>query len=158
MGWIRCGCGVPMDSSGMLTPLSLSSRRLLLPAQVAQGALLRAFLRPPQNHVLFACEGPPRQVQRTSYPKPLTVQGLCLDASAGFWLRLFSLFLRPVHYPSARMTRSGLSGASTRVGRARSPRSTAKNGSSTSNVCIGTRPTAQPHPSASTLAMWSLPP
>ena len=45
------------------------SRRLLLPAQVAQGALLRAFLCSPQNHVVFACEGSSRQVQCTLYTR-----------------------------------------------------------------------------------------
>ena len=52
-------------SSIMLTSLC---RRLLLPPQVAQGALLRALFHPSQDHVLFACEGPPREVQRMSEP------------------------------------------------------------------------------------------
>ena len=126
------------------------SRHLLLPPQVAQGALLCAFFRPPQDYVFCSLEGAPRQAQRASY-SPRISKKLSL-------IRLSSRNYRLVHYRSVRMTRSGLSVASTRAGRARSPRSTVRSGSSTSTGSSATSPTARPHPSASTPATLSSPP
>ena len=130
---------------------SWSYRRLLLSAQVAQGALLRAVVDPPQNYVFGAVEGAPRQAQCTC-----TIHLSPGDVTTRFLTSAASCY-RLVRYPFARMTRSASSGGSTKVGRARSHRCTVRSGSSTSTVCNGTSRTARRHLLASTQARSSSP-
>lgn len=126
------------------------SRRLLFPAQVAQGTLRCALIRPPQDYVLRSLEGASRQAQCA--PRlPYTLRTLNLIRSLFHDHRL-------VHYQSVRTMRSGLSEGSTGVGKARSPRYTARSGLSTSTVSSVTSRTARQYPLVSTQAKSLSPP
>ena len=58
-GWIGCVVDVVcMPSPVVLTLSPALSRRLFLPAQVAQGALLGALVRPAQDHVRLFVQRP----------------------------------------------------------------------------------------------------
>ena len=123
-GWIGCVVDVVcMLSPVVLTLSPVLSRCLFLPAQVAQGALLRALLHPAQNYVFGVVEGAPGQAQRTCI---MYTYGVNVTQHNIVFILLCAI--SAARCPSARMMRFGLSGASTRVGRARSPRFIARSG------------------------------
>lgn len=109
---------VEMITERMSFAVSLCSYRcLLFPTQVAQGALLGALIYPPQNPVLCSLQGAPCQAQRMFLHDSRPVTHKTSDGT-----------FRPARFLFARMTRSALSGGSTRAERARSHRCTVRSG------------------------------
>ena len=92
-------------------------RHILIAPQIAQGALLCAVVCAPQNHVLLPLQGAPRQALRTPHPQS--------HISHQIIIKYISRFAPS---PFARTMRFGSCAESTRVVRARSPRSTGRNG------------------------------
>lgn len=94
--------------------------------------------------------------RRSFGPSTTYVQSTNTDISVTYWIVCAHGRLAP--YPYARTTKSKSSGVNTGDGRERSPKFTAKSGSSTLTGFNATSPTAPRLPLASTPQMWSSPP